>query len=308
MFNIGYVQKKTGLSSHVLRVWEKRHQAVVPERSDSNRRLYTPENLERLQLLARLTRGGHTISQIAPLTTEELISLNRQDQLPPTNITPITESQPSSPPPELVPLLTAIAHYDQPSLDQHLDRAMRDLGYSGLLEKIISPLMHAVGDYWHRGDFSTAQEHAATSFIKDYLSHRTRSFSPEPNAPVLLATTPSGQLHELGTYFATCHAAKLGWRTIYLGPSLPADEIAGAAIHSGASTILLGLQYPADDPLLPPELLRLRHQLRDQDTPILIGGNATKSYLPTLQKINATPITDFAHLTTTLTQIRETRP
>lgn len=304
MFSIGYIQKKTGLSPHVLRVWEKRYQAVIPERSETNRRLYSAENLERLQLLAQLTRNGHKISQLADLPTTELQTLVADDQLDAPNAHTPSIDPPSCYP--LEPLIQSIANYDQQTLDRHLDIAIRELGYSGLLEKVISPLMHLVGNFWHRGDFTTAQEHAATSFIKDYLIQRTRSFSPEPNAPILLATTPSGQLHELGTFFATCHAAKLGWRTIYLGPSLPADEISGAALRAGATAVLLGLQYPADDPNIPTELLRIHKQLEGK-IPLLVGGTACDSYQPTLEKINTAILGDFSELSSSLDAIRNNR-
>lgn len=64
-----------GLSPHVIRVWEKRYGAVTPARTESNRRLYSDEEVERLRLLARATAAGHQIGMIARLGREQLMRL-----------------------------------------------------------------------------------------------------------------------------------------------------------------------------------------------------------------------------------------
>ena len=55
---------RTGLSPHVIRVWEQRYKAVVPARTETNRRVYSEEQVERLRLLGMATRAGHSIRLI----------------------------------------------------------------------------------------------------------------------------------------------------------------------------------------------------------------------------------------------------
>ena len=50
------VTRRTGLTSHAIRVWEKRYNAVEPERTDTNRRLYSEADIERLIDLHRATQ------------------------------------------------------------------------------------------------------------------------------------------------------------------------------------------------------------------------------------------------------------
>src|SRR6059058_1635279 len=69
------VVRRTGLSAHVIRIWEKRYQAVQPERTGTNRRLYSDEQIERLNLLRAITRAGHSIGPIAKLPIEKLRKL-----------------------------------------------------------------------------------------------------------------------------------------------------------------------------------------------------------------------------------------
>ena len=69
---IGAVTQLTGISSHTLRKWESRYGAIEPVRSDTGRRLYTQEHVQRLTLLRDLTRRGHQISGLADMSNAEL--------------------------------------------------------------------------------------------------------------------------------------------------------------------------------------------------------------------------------------------
>ena len=75
---IKVVAQRTGLSAHVIRIWEKRYGAVEPERTGTNRRLYSDEQVERLSLLREITQHGHSIGHVAKLPTEKLRELATQ--------------------------------------------------------------------------------------------------------------------------------------------------------------------------------------------------------------------------------------
>ena len=61
------VAKMTGLSTHTLRMWEKRYAAVLPHRTEAGGRLYTDADVMRLRLLRTLVESGHSIGGIAKL-------------------------------------------------------------------------------------------------------------------------------------------------------------------------------------------------------------------------------------------------
>ncbi len=94
--------------------------------------------------------------------------------------------------------------------------------------------------------------------LRTYLTSTAQSFAASGNEPVLIVATPAGQLHELGALLAATAAAHVGWQVIYLGASLPAPEIAGAAQQRGARAVALSLVYPENDSRLEGELVRLR--------------------------------------------------
>ena len=74
-FSMKFVSNQTGLSSDVIRAWEKRYAAIQPERTETNRRLYSAVDIARLEKLALLTNAGHSIGRIAGFTDSQLQSL-----------------------------------------------------------------------------------------------------------------------------------------------------------------------------------------------------------------------------------------
>jgi methylmalonyl-CoA mutase cobalamin-binding subunit len=122
--------------------------------------------------------------------------------------------------------------------------------------------------------------------VKFFLGELTRQFATPLAAPRIIVGTPAGQIHELGAIMAATAAANLGWRSIYLGPNLPAHEIAGAALRNKAAAVALSIVYPEDDPNLDRELTDLA-RLLPPTTRILVGGRAARAYFETLVRIGA---------------------
>jgi len=302
-YPIRLVARRTGLSAHVIRIWEKRYGAVEPERTDTNRRLYSPEQIERLTLLRELKQAGQSIGQVAKLTTPKLRQLaaeldgaSSRAARPPASA-PATNSF-------LEACLAAIKALDSLALEAELKRAATALGALGLLKRVVAPLAQTIGDLWRDGTLTAAHEHFASAVIRVLLGHTTKPFGGAKHAPVLVVATPAGQIHELGALLVGATAANFGWHVTYLGASLPAAEIAGAAKQNRAQAVALSLVYPEDDPGLEGELTRLREFL-PVDVPLLVGGRAMPAYRKLLEKISAVPLKDLADLGSALDDLRK---
>ena len=128
-------------------------------------------------------------------------------------------------------------------------------------------------------------------------------FGAVDHAPLLLVATPAGQVHELGALLAGAVAVNLGWRVVYLGASLPAAEIAGAARQTQARAVALSLVYPEDDPRLEGELRRLR-ELLPAEIPLLAGGRALPAYRKVLVRLGAILTADLLLLGAALDRLR----
>jgi MerR family transcriptional regulator, light-induced transcriptional regulator len=310
------VSQRTGLSPHVVRAWEKRYGAVEPNRSGTNRRLYSESDIARLNLLHALTQAGHSIGQIGRLSTAQLQKLTEQtisretgmrhvlndDQLERDKDAWEDETH-AAIEQHLAAALDACRRMDQAKLEAVLDRAIVRLGYSGLIEKLAGPLITAIGEEWHEGNMTVAQEHAATVTIRAFIEKHVRQYPISNCEPTIVITTPAGQIHELGAILATAVAKKVGWNVVYLGASLPAAEIVGAVVQSGASALALSISYPADDPYLPTEFLTIR-QLAGEDLTVFAGGRSAHAYARALEESNIALIDDLRSLREKLLSLR----
>ena len=274
--------RRTGLSAHVLRVWEKRYGAVVPARTPTNRRLYSDEDIVRLQLLRQAVEAGQSIGRIAGLPTSELVKLVRAEGTPALSAQKPAdgeaEANGSGEPPEFLErALAAVQGLDAAALEEQLVRASAALSQPDLLEELVQPLMERVGRMWQEGNLRVADEHMATAVVRSFVGNLPAGFQPSEGAPHAVATTPAGQLHEMGALLASAAAASEGWNSTFLGPNLPAEEIAGAAAQKGARAVLLSISYPGDDPRLGGELLKLG-RLLGAGTTLFAGGRAAPQY------------------------------
>jgi DNA-binding transcriptional MerR regulator/methylmalonyl-CoA mutase cobalamin-binding subunit len=294
------VAQRTGLSAHVIRVWEKRYRAVEPSRTGTNRRLYSDAEVERLSLLRDLTHAGHSIGPIAALPTERLRQLASSGANGARHPTPTGRPQSKL----LEEAIEAVTRLDSAELEHILNRGAVEHGIQGLLQKLIAPLAQRIGELWREGEITAAHEHFASAVIRIFLGHAAKSFVATEHAPVLVVATPHGQLHELGALLAAATAANLGWNIIYLGPSLPAAEIAGAVRQQEARAVALSIVYPEDDPRITVELERLQ-QLLPPGVQMLVGGRAAPSYRSALEKTGAVEMRDLAHLASTLDLLRK---
>ena len=303
MFPIRVVAKRAGLTTHVIRIWERRYQAVVPSRTETNRRLYSEDDIERFSLLRRATEAGHSISQVAHLPIDQLRQLAA---IAPAQSAPghsLSSDPRGSATSALADCIVAIENLDGKSLELILTRAAINHTRPVVMEEIIVPLMHKIGDMWRNGNIRVAHEHLASSVIRIFLANIGSAYHVHESAPHLVITTPAGQLHEIGALLVMATAAAEGWYPDYMGPNLPAEEIAAAADHNKARAVALSIVYPADDPNVSAELRRLRRCL-SPEVELLVGGRAAAGYKNTLDQIGATLINDLAHLRVELERIR----
>jgi DNA-binding transcriptional MerR regulator/methylmalonyl-CoA mutase cobalamin-binding subunit len=304
---IKVVARRTGLSPHVIRAWEKRYKAVTPKRTPTNRRVYTSEDIERLILLRRASLAGRSIGQTATLPTEELRKLVDEDELAQSQAPGPSQSLSSRGDNETMgQALRAIENLDADGLRMALERASMTMSKPALVEQIVSPLLERIGDEWRKGSMRVASEHLASATLRTFLGNLNGAFPVMADSPRLLVTTPAGQLHELGALIAATAAAAEGWHITYLGPSLPAEEIAAAAQNDKSRAIALSIVLP-DDAHLKHELSRLAQLLPDH-VALLVGGRAAIHYTDTLKEIGALRLHDLQDFRTTLDSLMGTVP
>lgn len=271
---IAVVAERTGLSQDVLRVWERRYSAVTPERGPGGQRVYTDADIERLALMHAATRAGRNISQVAGLPTEEIAALVGGD---------IAARQRLTPPALVVPdatdvvdaALELVRSLDGPLLDQALRRTAARVGATVFLESVAAPLLRRVGDEWHAGRLTPAEEHLASGIVQGIVGDTMRTFTHDHGAPSILVTTPAGDRHAIGAALVGAAAAVEGWNVVYLGADLPAADIASAAANAEVRVVAVSIVYVEDRVQVLGELRELRNKL-EKGVVLLTGGAAAR--------------------------------
>lgn len=316
-YSMQVAARRSGVSPHLIRMWERRYSAVVPQRTPSGRRVYSDTAIEKLRLLLAATQGGHNISSVAPLSLERLQEIVRADAQAPSHTTSSRVSSKSSRALAqaqagaadgpaaywLTRALEAVRALDAGALRNALDESLVALGRVAAIEQVIAPLMETVGDLWRRGDLRVVHEHLAAAGARSFLGALTEIAAAAP-APLLISTTLPGQMHEIGAMMVAATAASEGWRAIYLGPDLPPEEIAAAVREQPACRVLaLSFVFPPDDQHLPAEVKRLGEFLPSGLT-LIAGGRAVENYAAELDTLGARRVPDLQALRSALEELR----
>lgn len=286
------VSQRTGLTPDVLRAWERRYRAITPVRSPGGQRHYSDADIERLTLLSRASRAGRQIGQLVPLSNDELQKLIEGDERQSRERVGLGPDQPAIES-YLSSALIAVEEFDAHRLEQTLRSAVLRMPGEEVLDQVIGPLLFTIGSLWHQGLLRPANEHLATTTIRRVLVWMSDLAVPDAGAPIVVVGTPAHQMHELGAMLAATTAASSGWRVAYLGPNLPAGELARAVRHAKASALALSIVYPLDDEKLNGELRTLKAEL-PADVGLIIGGSGATAYADTIREIGAQTASSLA--------------
>jgi DNA-binding transcriptional MerR regulator len=267
MFTIKAVSQATGLSIETLRAWERRYGIVAPDRDPNGRRSYRPEDVIRLRKLREATERGHTISKLARFSDAELSELLTEPQL---NGAKHAASQSFA-----QQILAAADNYRPDDCDQVLSMALALLPLSEVVNEVLSPVLLEVGERWHDGRFSVAQERLVTASVRKQVGSVVDTYNKIANGPLIMLTTLSGERHELGILLCALLASAKGLRCQYLGPDLPAGDIAVFAERVGAAAVTLSL-VSTDNLAGSVEQLHEVARLTPPNIEIWVGGLATQ--------------------------------
>lgn len=303
---IQVVARRTGLTPDVIRAWERRYNAVKPQRAANQRRLYSDLDVERLGLLRRATAAGRRIGDIARQSMDELYALVKNDELAAaqTHSFPAQRPNTGSVMEHFEECLEAINLMQPTVLKTALVKAAGMLGTPFLLEDLLRPLVAHIRDECRRGSMRLSQERMATSMIRSYMCTLTASESMIDTSYSIIVTTPSGQHYDLIALRMAVAASSYGWNSIYLGAELPADEIVHACTHTQASAIALGIARPADDPHLPNVLRQIKSQLPESTT-LIVCGSAVSGYTEVVEEINAITVQTMGELRLELDRLKQ---
>jgi len=213
-FSIKNLENISGIKAHTIRIWEKRYNLLQPERTDTNIRRYSLDSLRKLLNITLLYNHGIKISKIANLPEKEIPFLVREIAL-----------KSSSEQVSINAFKLSMVNFDITMFDATYDELMNKNDFSFIYLNIFVPLMSGLGILWQTGAISPSHEHFITNLIKQKIHIQTelmqRDSTPQINASTFVLYLPENEIHELSILFLNYFVLNNGFKTIFLGQSIP---------------------------------------------------------------------------------------
>src|SRR5574343_122227 len=231
-FNIAAVERDTGLSKDVLRMWERRYGFPVPERDANGERLYPAEQVERLRLIKRLMDQGHRPGKLITAPADELAALA------PRRPRETCVGLPAGTAESLEELLDHIRRHDGPGFQQAMQQRLVRQGLQAFVQDTVAPLTRQIGEAWEDGSIEVFEEHLFTELTKRLLRQAIATLPASRRPRVLLTSVPDEQ-HVLGLLMVEALLALEGAECIPLGTQMPLLDIGRAAEAHAANIVAL---------------------------------------------------------------------
>jgi DNA-binding transcriptional MerR regulator len=251
---IGELAKRTGVSPELLRAWEQRYGLLQPTRTPGGFRLYSAADEARVQRMQRLVSGGLAAAQAAHLILS-------REPAPPTTSPAATTLEDAA-----ANLSASLDRLDEQAANTALDRLLAAYTIETVLQEIILPYLHRLGDRWAAGEVSVAQEHFASNLLRGRLLGLAQGWGQGQGPGAILACVP-GEHHELGLLAFGVALRRRGWRITYLGADSPIGAVADIARSLPPAVVVLLSINPEGFLDHAPEIEQLASQ-----APVMIAG------------------------------------
>jgi MerR family transcriptional regulator, light-induced transcriptional regulator len=213
---IGELAKRTGVSPELLRAWEQRYGLLQPTRTPGGFRLYSTADEARVQRMQSLVSGGLAAAQAARL----ILSPEPASRTVTASATILDE--------EAANLTASLDRLDEQAANTALDRLFAAYTVETVLQDVVLPYLHRLGERWEAGEVSVAQEHFASNLIRGRLLGLAQGWGQGQGPAAILACLP-GEHHELGLLAFGVALRRRGWRITYLGTNSPIGAVADTA-------------------------------------------------------------------------------
>lgn len=217
VFSIKDLENLSGIKAHTIRIWEKRYNVLQPMRSDTNIRNYDLQSLQKLLNVVLLNDYGYKISRIAEHSSEKIELLVRE-----------IISEKSTKNHAINAFKMAMINFDQALFFNTYNSLLSEKSFRDVFYEVVIPLMQEVGLLWQAGTITPAQEHFITFLIKQKLllnTEKLQILEPTKTDKVYVLYLPENEIHELGLMYLNYEILLNGYKTIYLGESVPIESL-----------------------------------------------------------------------------------
>lgn len=263
-YSIKELEKLSGIKAHTIRIWEKRHHLVSPNRTQTNIRFYSDEDLKKIINVSVLNNHGVKISKIVGLSLDDL---NKK-------VSELSETQGSI---EIYidQLVLAMIDLEEEKFEKQVADLILKFGFEKTIVEIIYPFLEKIGVLWLTNNITPAQEHFVSNLIRQKLIVAIDGLPLAPkSATRVLMFLPENEMHELGLLFYHYIAKKAGMRTYYLGQMVPYKDLKSVYAEHQPHILVTSLTSGPSPNAMPNYLTRLSQDFADAK--IYVSGGALK--------------------------------
>ena len=275
--SIGALATATGVPATTLRTWERRYGFPVAHRTLGGQRLYAPESVERVRLVARAIDLGHRPAQLVTAGLDELRLLSDVPaRATPVAAPPAVSPRSTAPPsavagPEVEAWVRCAAALDGDGLDRGFRSCLASMGLQTFVAACAGPFLLALGEAWASGRIQPFHEHFASERLRELLVASWRPLSESNAGPIAVLATMPSERHGLGLHMAACLIAEAGWRVLFLGVETPLPDIDSCVRQAGARAVVVSVSAASNPAQATWDLASLRARLPG-DVRLLAGG------------------------------------
>ena len=232
-FTISQMQQFSGVKAHTIRIWEKRYNGLIPDRSEGNTRYYNDDQLRRLLNIVSLSNAGYKISELCKMPDSGHFRL-LDEQLKNSGITQNSNDY------YISQLISAGMNFDETYFDKVLSNCILRSGLKNSYIEVIYPMLSRVGLLWRKDSIPPAQEHFISNLIRQKIFTALDSMPPAVDGKKSwLLFLPENELHEIGLLFSHFLIRQSGCRSWYLGSDVPFRSVTGATKQLRPDNILI---------------------------------------------------------------------
>lgn len=271
LYNTKLVVSETGVPADTFRAWERRYGLPHPHRSDGGQRLYSERDIATIRWLRDRTSEGLTISQAVALLETEAN-------------TPAASDEPRSYEALRADLRQALLQFDAPLADTVLSEAFALYSLDNVCVNIIQPSLVDIGEMWHLGTASVAQEHFASQFLRRKLLALLNIYDvPEGRATIVAACAP-GEQHDLGLLLLALFLVRRNYRVVFLGADVPSEALSQAVAQVRPEIVCISTATTATVD----HAIRMAYEIQEpaNDLLVFIGGQGTMQHTGSEQGIH----------------------
>lgn len=215
-FTIKDLETFSNIKAHTIRIWEKRYDLLSPNRTESNIRYYNVDQLLKLLNISNLYANGLKISKIASLSEDQILLKSRELMNAKVDPGSILNS-----------FKMSMINFDEALFNASFQELEKTMSFGTVFKEYMVPFLFEIGNLWQLKAISPIHEHFISNLLKQKIHGAIERLDLEENLDELpfILYLPPNEIHEIGLLYMHYELLSRGYKSIYLGQSVPTTNL-----------------------------------------------------------------------------------